>query len=190
MKVLFCASECVPFVKTGGLADVAGALPVALRQEGVDVRVILPKYRSIDEYWKNRMEHVCSFEILFGWEKLYCGIERLVDKGVTYYFVDNESFFYVSEIYGDGLSEGLRFAFFLPRRTGSAAAHRILSGRAAPQRLADGPDCGAAQDAVYRQRGLYAHPYRFLHPQPQVSGAVLLERGCGQAGAGRALFHL
>lgn len=112
MKVLFCTSECVPFVKTGGLADVAGALPVALRQEGVDVRVILPKYRSIDEYWKNRMEHVCNFEVLFGWEKLYCGIERLVDKGVTYYFVDNESFFYVSEIYGDGLSEGLRFAFF------------------------------------------------------------------------------
>ncbi len=112
MKVLFCASECVPFVKTGGLADVAGALPVALSREGLDVRVILPKYRSIDGYWKSRMEHVCSFEVLFGWEKLFCGIEKLTDNGVTYYFVDNESFFYVSEIYGDGLSEGLRFAFF------------------------------------------------------------------------------
>ena len=112
MKVLFCASECVPFVKTGGLADVAGALPAALSREGVDVRVILPKYGMIDGYWKRRMEHVCDFEVLFGWEKIYCGIERVIDNGVTYYFVDNESFFFVSEIYGDGISEGIRFAFF------------------------------------------------------------------------------
>lgn len=112
MKVLFCASECVPFVKTGGLADVAGALPAALAGEGVDVRVMLPKYGMIDDYWKRRMEHVCHFEVLFGWEKAYCGVERVVDNGVTYYFIDNESFFYVNEIYGDGISEGLRFAFF------------------------------------------------------------------------------
>lgn len=112
MKVLFCASECVPFVKTGGLADVAGALPISLAQQGQDVRVILPKYRAIDEYWKNRMEHVCHFQVDFGLEKLYCGIESVVDQGVTYYFVDNESYFGVNEIYGDGLAEGLRFAFF------------------------------------------------------------------------------
>ena len=112
MKVLFCASECVPFVKTGGLADVAGALPIALHEEGLDTRVILPKYRVIDDYWKSRMEHVCHFEVLFGWEKLFCGVERVVDHGVTYYFIDNESNFYVNEIYGDGVSEGLRFAFF------------------------------------------------------------------------------
>ena len=112
MKVLFCASECVPFVKTGGLADVAGALPIALAEEGHDVRVILPKYRVIDNYWKSRMEHVCQFNVLFGWETVYCGIERVVDNGVTYYFVDNENYFGVTEIYGDGISEGLRFAFF------------------------------------------------------------------------------
>ena len=112
MKVLFCTSECVPFVKTGGLADVAGALPVALKETGTDISVILPKYGIIDDYWKSRMEHVCQFEVLFGLEKLYCGIERVEDQGITYYFVDNESFFYVGEIYGDGLSEGLRFAFF------------------------------------------------------------------------------
>ncbi len=112
MNVLFCASECVPFVKTGGLADVAGALPIALAKEGHDVRVILPKYRVIDAYWNNRMEHVCDFDVLFGWETLYCGIERVFDNGVTYYFVDNESHFGVTEIYGDGISEGLRFAFF------------------------------------------------------------------------------
>ena len=112
MKVLYCASECVPFIKTGGLADVAGALPVALRGEGADIRVILPKYRAIDDFWKSRMERVCQFEVQFGWEKLFCGIERAEDNGVTYYFVDNESFFNVGEIYGDGIAEGLRFAFF------------------------------------------------------------------------------
>ena len=112
MKVLFCASECVPFVKTGGLADVAGALPAALAREDVDVRVMLPKYGMIDDYWKRRMEHVCHFEVMFGWEKTYCGVERVVDNGVTYYFIDNESFFYVGDIYGDGFYEGLRFAFF------------------------------------------------------------------------------
>jgi len=112
MKVLFCASECVPFVKTGGLADVTGALPIALKQSGVDVRVILPKYGMIDEYWKGRMQHVCHFEVLFGWEKLFCGVESVTDNGVTYYFIDNEAFFYVNEIYGDGLNEGLRFSFF------------------------------------------------------------------------------
>ena len=112
MKVLFCASECVPFVKTGGLADVAGALPIALKQDGVDVRVILPKYGMIDEYWKSRMTHVCNFEVLFGWERVFCGVETVEDNGVTYYFIDNETFFYVNDIYGDGINEGLRFAFF------------------------------------------------------------------------------
>ena len=112
MKVLFCASECVPFVKTGGLADVAGALPIALAKEGHDVRVILPNYRVIDPYWKERMELVCEFSVLFGWETLYCGIKCVQDNGVTYYFVDNETHFGVTEIYGDGITEGLRFAFF------------------------------------------------------------------------------
>jgi len=112
LKVLFCASECVPFVKTGGLADVVGALPIALRQDGVDVRVILPKYGMIDEYWKSRMTHVCHFEVLFGWERVFCGVETIEDNGVTYYFIDNETFFYVNDIYGDGTNEGLRFAFF------------------------------------------------------------------------------
>lgn len=112
MKVLFCASECVPFIKTGGLADVAGALPIALAKEGHDVRVILPNYRVIDHYWKERMERVCTFDVLFGWETLCCGINCVLDNGVTYYFVDNESHFGVTEIYGDGISEGLRFAFF------------------------------------------------------------------------------
>ena len=112
MKILFAASECVPFIKTGGLADVMGSLPVALSERGADVRVILPKYRVIDEYWKSRMAHVTSFEVLFGWETKFCGVETLTDNGVTYYFIDNEAFFSVDSIYGDGEDEGYRFAFF------------------------------------------------------------------------------
>lgn len=112
MKILYCVSECVPFVKTGGLADVAGSLPVALRNLGADVRVVLPKYRIIDDYWKSRMRHMCDFLILFGQEHVFVGVEEIVDNGVTYYFIDNEDYFYGDNIYGDGIAEGWRFAFF------------------------------------------------------------------------------
>ncbi|MDO4572141.1 MAG: glycogen synthase GlgA, partial [Clostridia bacterium] len=112
MKILLAASECVPFVKTGGLADVAGALPIELVRQGADARVVLPKYRIIDEYWRSRMEHVCHFELLFGWQWLYCGVEKVETEGVTWYFIDNQDFFSPDSIYGDGLNEGLRFAFF------------------------------------------------------------------------------
>ncbi len=112
MKILYCASECVPFIKTGGLADVAGSLPVALVKAGVDARVVLPRYRVIDGYWQQRMEHVCSFHILFGWETMFCGVEKVVDNGVTYYFIDNQEMFSPDNIYGDGIYEGYRFAFF------------------------------------------------------------------------------
>ena len=112
MKILFAASECVPFIKTGGLADVVGSLPVELKRLGEDARVILPKYRAIDGYWRERMEHVCDFYMIFGWAHVFCGVERVVDNGVTYYFVDNEEYFAVDGIYGDGEREGVRFAFF------------------------------------------------------------------------------
>ncbi len=127
MKVLFVASECVPFVKTGGLADVVGALPIALRESGADIRVMLPKYGIIDEYWKSRMRQLCHFEVQFGWEKVYCGVETLEDNGVIYYFIDNESFFYVGDIYGDGFYEALRFAFFCRAVLEALPKDRFLS---------------------------------------------------------------
>lgn len=112
MKILFAASECVPFVKTGGLADVMGALPKALAREGADVRVILPLYRAIDESVRERMEHVLYFYINLGWRRQYVGLEKLEHDGVTYYFVDNEQYFGRDYIYGSGEDEGERFAFF------------------------------------------------------------------------------
>ena len=112
MKILFAASECVPFVKTGGLADVVGALPKEILKTGEDVRVILPLYKAIDQSWRDQMEHMLYFYINLGWRRQYVGIMRLVYSGITFYFVDNEQYFGRDYIYGMGGDEGERFAFF------------------------------------------------------------------------------
>ena len=112
MKVLFAASECVPFVKTGGLADVAGALPKRLRDLGVDVRVMLPMYSAIEPKWREQMEHELFFYVNLGWRRQYVGIEKLVYEGITFYFIDNEQYFGRNYIYGYGADEGERFAYF------------------------------------------------------------------------------
>ena len=112
MKVLFAASECVPFVKTGGLADVVGALPKRLRDQGVDVRVMLPMYSAIEPKWREKMEHVLFFYVNLGWRRQYVGIEKLVYEGITFYFIDNEQYFGRNYIYGYGADEGERFAYF------------------------------------------------------------------------------
>ena len=112
MKILFAASECVPFIKTGGLADVVGALAPVLAQKGNDVRVILPKYAAIPEKYETQMRHVLDFEVQLGWRRQYCGIESLEFQGVTYYFVDNRYYFGRNYIYGMGGDEYERYAFF------------------------------------------------------------------------------
>ena len=112
MKILFTTSECVPFIKTGGLADVVGALSPVLAEKGNDVRVILPLYSAIPEEYVNQMKHELDFEVDLGWRKQYCGIESLVYNGVTYYFVDNKYYFGRSYIYGMGGDEHERFGFF------------------------------------------------------------------------------
>jgi len=112
MKILFAASECVPFVKTGGLADVVGALSKELVRRGEDVRVILPLYREIPEKYREKMEHSLYFYINLGWRRQYVGIEKLVHEGVTFYFVDNMQYFDRGYIYGAGGDEGERFSYF------------------------------------------------------------------------------
>jgi len=112
MKILFAASECMPFVKTGGLADVIGALPKEIIKTGADIRVILPLYRAIGQEVRERLEHVTYFYINLGWRRQYVGIEKLVNDGVTFYFIDNEQYFNRDYIYGKGGDEGERFAFF------------------------------------------------------------------------------
>lgn len=112
MKILFTASECVPFVKTGGLADVVGALAPVLAAQGHDVRVMLPLYGSIPEKYQEQMTHVVDFEVELGWRKQYCGIEMLRQDGVTWYFMDNKFYFDRPYIYGLGGDEYERFGFF------------------------------------------------------------------------------
>ncbi len=112
MKILLCASECAPFVKTGGLADVVGSLPAALNAEGADARVILPKYQLIGSGFIDKMEHVCSFELLLGDRLVFCGLDTLLYRGVRYYFVDNLALFGGDTVYTGDEREGYRYAFF------------------------------------------------------------------------------
>lgn len=111
MKILFAVSECVPFIKSGGLADVAGALPKELQRLGVDVRVMLPKYQLIPDEYKKKMTKIAEFIVPVGWRNQYCGIEELEHEGVVYYFIDNEYYFKRSQMYGD-YDEGEQFAYF------------------------------------------------------------------------------
>ena len=112
MKILFAASECVPFCKTGGLADVVGALSPVLAKKGYDIRVIMPLYSAIPQEYVDQMTHVIDFEVRLGWRRQYCGIEELKKDGVTYYFVDNKYYFGRNYLYGLGGDEYERFGFF------------------------------------------------------------------------------
>lgn len=112
MNILFTASESVPFVKTGGLADVVGALAPVLAREGHDVRVVIPQYSAIPAEYVQQMTHVCDFEVQLGWRRQYCGIEMLKKDGVTWYFMDNKYYFGRPYIYGMGGDEYERFGFF------------------------------------------------------------------------------
>jgi starch synthase len=111
VKVLFAVSECVPFVKTGGLADVAGALPKELAALGTDVCVIMPKYSHIREEYKDQMTLKKVFYVQVGWRRQYCGIEMLEQEGIQYVFLDNEYYFKRDSLYGH-YDDGERFAFF------------------------------------------------------------------------------
>ena len=112
MKILFVASEAVPFVKTGGLADVVGALAPVLAEKGHDVRVLLPDFGQIPREYHGKMTHACDFEVQLGWRRQYCGIEQIQLNGVTWYFMDNKYYFDRPYIYGMGGDEYERFGFF------------------------------------------------------------------------------
>lgn len=111
MQIVFASAECAPFVKTGGLGDVAGSLPAALVRAGAEVIVMVPKYATIKDEYKAQMEHFCDFYVSLGWRNEYCGLEKLEHDGVTYMFVDNERYFARDYPYGF-FDDGERFAFF------------------------------------------------------------------------------
>jgi starch synthase len=111
MKVLFVASEVVPFAKTGGLADVAGSLPKALKAQGIDVRVVMPKYGEIAEEYTKKMKHLTDFTIPVAWREKYVGIDYLEYEGIPVYFVDNEDYFKRDGLYGYD-DDAERFSYF------------------------------------------------------------------------------
>lgn len=111
MQIVFASAECAPFVKTGGLGDVAGSLPAALVRAGAEVIVMVPKYATIKDEYKAQMEHLSDFYVSLGWRNEYCGLEKLEHDGVTYMFVDNERYFARDYPYGF-FDDGERFAFF------------------------------------------------------------------------------
>ena len=111
MQIVFASAECAPFVKTGGLGDVAGSLPAALVRAGAEVIVMVPKYATIKDEYKARMEHFSDFYVSLGWRNEYCGLEKLEHDGVTYMFIDNERYFARDYPYGF-FDDGERFAFF------------------------------------------------------------------------------
>ena len=111
-SLLFVASECNPFVGTGGLADVIGSLPLAISERGnYDVRVILPLYGTMDEGYRNHLTYIGNFNVPVGWRNQYCGLFSYKRKGVTYLFIDNEYYFRRPTLYGH-YDDGERFAFF------------------------------------------------------------------------------
>lgn len=111
MQIVFASAECAPFVKTGGLGDVAGSLPAALVRAGAEVIVMVPKYATIKDEYKAQMEHFSDFYVSLGWRNEYCGLEKLEHDGVTYMFIDNERYFARDYPYGL-FDDGERFAFF------------------------------------------------------------------------------
>ncbi len=111
MNIVFAASECAPFIKTGGLGDVIGALPKTLKKLGTQVMVLLPKYGDLPQVYKDEMQFQTSIEVPVGWRRQYCGIDKLEWDGINYYFLDNEYYFKRHGSYGF-FDDGERFAFF------------------------------------------------------------------------------
>ncbi len=111
-RILFATSEAVPFIKTGGLADVAGSLPKCFDKDKYDVRVMLPKYMCMDQKWKDHLQYITHFYMDLNWRKQYVGVLQMEYEGIIFYFIDNEYYFGGSYPYGDIYTDIEKFAFF------------------------------------------------------------------------------
>jgi len=111
-RILFASSEAAPFIKTGGLADVAGSLPKYFPKDEHDVRVVLPKYLCMKEKFSDRLEFLASCEVQLNWRKQYAGVYRLTEDGITFYFIENDYYFAGPAPYGEIYQDAEKFAFF------------------------------------------------------------------------------
>lgn len=112
IKVLFAASECIPFIKTGGLADVVGSLPKYINKDEFDIRIMLPNYKKIPDIYKTQMTRITHFEMKLGWRNQYVGIMEYKENGITYYFIENEFYFQGNTPYGNIFEDIEKFAYF------------------------------------------------------------------------------
>lgn len=110
-KILFVASECVPFIKTGGLADVVGSLPKYINKEEFDIRVMVPKYMAIPQKFRDKLEYVTHFYVDLAWRSQYVGVLKTELDGITFYFIDNEYYFAGDKPYGYTHEDIEKFAF-------------------------------------------------------------------------------
>ena len=164
MKLLYVTSEAYPFCKTGGLADVASSLPPALAAEGVETAVILPLYDKIGPQWREKMTFRRYIYVDLGWRHEYCGLFSLYDRGVTWYFVDNEKYFRRGRLYGE-FDDGERFAFFQQGRRRPAAQPGLDAGHPPLQRLADGAGTHLSQGRGHPLVGDTPYPHGVHHSQ-------------------------
>lgn len=111
MKILYASSEAVPFIKTGGLADVAGTLPIEMKKQGIDIRVVLPLYSKIPSHFREKMKKIGEYYTDLTWRRQYVGVYCLEYEGVIFYFLDNEQYFKRDGLYGYP-DDGERFTFF------------------------------------------------------------------------------
>ena len=145
MKILYAASEAVPFCKTGGLADVAGSLPAALAAQGADVAVVLPLYQKVKEKFSDQLHFECYDYVDLAWRHSYCGLFSLQKDGVTWYFLDNEQYFDRSG------------------RGADAGPPEVLAGGDPLQRLADRPGAHLSEGRQRAGGAVPEYPDRALH---------------------------
>ena len=127
-KILFVASEAIPFIKTGGLADVTGSLLRYIDRQEYDVRIILPKYACMDENWKRKLRFHSHFYVALGWRNQYVGILETVEGGIHYYFVDNEYYFAGPQPYNQLHEDIEKFAYFSKAALAAVDGHLARTG--------------------------------------------------------------
>lgn len=171
-NILFIASEAVPFIKTGGLADVVGSLPKCFDKQYFDVRVMIPKYLCIKESFRNEMKYVNHFYMDYLGQNRYVGILEYEYEGVTFYFIDNESYFWGDRRDGDWYYDLEKFSFFCKAALSSLPVIGLQAGCHPLPRLADGTYPGASQGQIPRRRVLPGYQVRHDDPQPEVPGGV------------------
>ena len=153
MKILFVGAEAVPYISTGGLGDVLGSLPQALaKKKGMDVRVVLPLYKKTKEKFANQLVFVDKTTVSLAWRNQYCGIYKVENDGVTYYFIDNEYYFNRDTIYGE-FDDAERFAFF-----GKAVLDIMPVIDFYPD-IMHTNDWQSAMSVIYLKRKYYLQPY-------------------------------